>query len=138
MAAEAAPEAVAVVPARLCDHLLSLEDLSGAAGATAAIAGLARDRGRVQRHGLGRRLVAVSGLGKKHYILCGNFGFILSSYPVAVQAVDFGVGAVGKVAGVQLVFAVVASEALLVVEGVLCNLLLSFEDFAVASVNTYK
>ena len=49
------------------------------------------------------------------------------AHPVTVEAVDLVVGSVGEVAGVELVFAVVAGEALLVVEGALRDLLLRLE-----------
>ena len=64
--------------------------------------------------------------GKLSLIL-GNSTCVNIAHPVTVEAVDLVVGSVGEVAGVELVFAVVAGEALLVVEGALRNLLLSLE-----------
>jgi hypothetical protein len=53
--------------------------------------------------------------------------------PVAVDAVDLIVRPVSEVCGVELVFALDAEEALLVVRAALGNLLLCLEDHAVAS-----
>ena len=53
--------------------------------------------------------------------------------PVAIDAVDFIVWAVGEVGGVELVLALDAEEALLVVGATLGDLLLSLEHHSVAS-----
>ena len=59
---------------------------------------------------------------------------LVLAHPVTVEAVDLVVGSVGEVAGVELVFAVVAGEALLVVERALRDLLLRLEHAPAAPV----
>jgi hypothetical protein len=56
------------------------------------------------------------------------------THPVAIDAVDLVVRAVGEVGGVQLVLALHAQEALLVVGAALRDLLLRLKDASVAPV----